>query len=154
MLWYVATVKFRVPAPDAEEILQAAAISLITVGTQVVDARAWLIAAVCNGCRHYWRRMARVLEVEGTSIAGIPEPACAFTTEQLHTAVLVREVLRLLPPKSRDVLRLHYLHGLTDTELARHYGTTPGYARKLITRGLRRARRILDVLRAGGSVHR
>ena len=147
LLWYVATMKFRVPPADAEEILQHAAISLLAVGTRIEEPRAWLIGAVCNACRHYWRRAARRGEVEGTSIDAIPDPPSEFTVERLERAILIRETLRHLPLKMREVLRMHYLLGMTDTEIAYHYGTTPGYARKLITRSLRLTRDVLDVVR-------
>src|SRR5207253_4996733 len=60
VLHYVAAVKFRIPDADAEALVHEAMISLLTTRDTIVNVRAWLIAAVCNGSRHYWRCRAHL----------------------------------------------------------------------------------------------
>src|SRR3954447_490678 len=60
VLMYVAAVKLRVPDADAEALVHEAMISLLTTRAAIVNVRAWLVAAVSNGSRHYWRRRAHL----------------------------------------------------------------------------------------------
>jgi len=74
--------------------------------------RAWLIRVAANACKDirksFWQR--RVCSLEDTDITGI-------TVSEEHKDVL-DAVLRLKPPKYRDVIYLHYYEGYKAAEIA------------------------------------
>ena len=55
LLLYVACRKFRIPDCDAENLIQEVFLSFLQTGTKIDNIRAWLVAAMCNASRHYWR---------------------------------------------------------------------------------------------------
>src|SRR5688572_12963800 len=59
LLLFVACRKFRVPDGDAENLIQDVFLSYLQTGTRIENVRAWLVAAMCNASRHYWRAQAR-----------------------------------------------------------------------------------------------
>lgn len=77
-----------------------------------VHERAWLIRVAVNACKDvlksFWRR--NVSSLEDTDITGI-------TVSEEHRVVL-DAVLRLKPPKYRNVIYLHYYEGYRATEIA------------------------------------
>jgi RNA polymerase sigma factor (sigma-70 family) len=140
LLFYVASRKFNVPSVDCEPLLQEALLSYFTTSSRVDDPKAWLVAAVCNASRHYWRRRARQEHVEGKSINDLVSHPEVANFEQVERKILVRFLLERLRPRQREVLRLHYFEGLTAPEIANKLDTTPAYAGKLIGKALARVR--------------
>src|SRR5688500_9917289 len=56
MMRRVASRKFGVPPQDAEALVHDVFINYIaTTRTVRSDLRAYLIGAICNACRNYWR---------------------------------------------------------------------------------------------------
>lgn len=74
--------------------------------------RAWLIRVAINACKDmlksFWRR--NVSSIEETDMTGL-------SVSDKNTDVL-DAVLRLVPPKYRDVIFLHYYEGYTAAEIA------------------------------------
>ncbi|HEU4889783.1 MAG TPA: sigma factor, partial [Thermoanaerobaculia bacterium] len=60
LLLYVACRKFRIPDCDAENLIQEVFLSFLQTGTKIENVRAWLVAAMCNASRHYWRAQGRI----------------------------------------------------------------------------------------------
>ncbi|MDQ3279897.1 MAG: sigma-70 family RNA polymerase sigma factor [Acidobacteriota bacterium] len=142
LLLWVAGGKFNVPEEDCDPIVQDALLSFLTTATKVEKPKAWLIAAVCNASRHYWRVRARAALVETEHIdQGFDAPNTS-DIEALDRRLLVRALLARLVPKQREVLRLHYFEGKTAVEIAEAFDTTPGYAEKLIVTALTNMRRL------------
>lgn len=118
--------------------------SLLLSSQRIENVRSWLVAATCNGCRHYWRRHGAqqrmfVAAAAGSS-DGAEEPASDDLSTSLERKFLVAAVLACLTEKQRDVLRLHYFEGLTIAEIAERLNITCRYARKATSVALRRAR--------------
>src|SRR5258708_6510857 len=59
LLLFIACRKFRVPELDAEGLIHEVFLSFLQVGTPIHDVRSWLVAAMCNASRHYWRAQGR-----------------------------------------------------------------------------------------------
>src|SRR6266568_5479292 len=59
LLLFIACRKFRMPESDAEGLIQEVFLSFLQVGTPIHDVRSWLVAAMCNASRHYWRAQGR-----------------------------------------------------------------------------------------------
>ena len=126
--------------------------ALLQQTTLINNVRAWLIGATCNGCKNYWRVVAR--ERIFVSVSDREHVLDDMQSDEELSAVVERQaivakVLERLTERQRRVLRLHYFDGYTVTEIARVLDITDGYARKLTYVALKRARRAYMLLTSG-----
>ena len=141
LLLYVACRKFRVPDTDAENLIQEVFLSFLQTGTRIDNIRAWLVAAMCNASRHYWRAQGRT-ESLPEDFNDHSDPGSHGLAEQFALQMTVRQALKYLQPRCRETLRLHYFEGRSAGEVARELETTNRYAEKLIHNCLKRVREI------------
>ena len=134
LLLFIACRKFRVPDDEGEALLHDVFLSLLTCSGAVRDPRAWLVAAMSNASRHWWRCRVETSLAEELEMIDPHAP----TPEALIRAFIVQQALARLAPNDREILRRHYYEGQTAAEIARHFGTTLGYATKMISKALRR----------------
>jgi RNA polymerase sigma factor (sigma-70 family) len=141
LLLFVACRKFRVPDSDAENLIQEVFLSFLQAGTKIENVRAWLVAAVCNASRHYWRMQGR-LESLPDDFHESSDPGSHGLAEKFAMTMTVRQALQYLQPKCRETLWLHYFEGRSASDVARELETTNRYAEKLIHNCLKRVREI------------
>jgi RNA polymerase sigma factor (sigma-70 family) len=141
LLLYVACRKFRVPDTDAEALIQEVFLSFLQTGTKIENVRAWLVAAVCNASRHYWRTQGRV-ESLPEDFEDRSDPGSHAIADQFAMKMTVRQALQYLQPRCRETLWLHYFEGRSASDVARELETTSRYAEKLIHNCLKRVREI------------
>ncbi|HYM61401.1 MAG TPA: sigma-70 family RNA polymerase sigma factor [Thermoanaerobaculia bacterium] len=147
LLLHIACRKFRIPDSDAESLLQEVFLSYMQVGTQIRDVRSWLVAAMCNASRHYWRSHART-ESLPPNIGERSDPDSHGLAEMFAMQLTVRRALEYLQPRCRETLYLHYFEGRSASDVAKEMDTTNRYAEKLIHNCLKRAREIYLTLTA------
>jgi RNA polymerase sigma factor (sigma-70 family) len=139
VLEYIASQKFHIPDDDIRPLVHDVFVAYIRNGSRVRDARSWLVGATFNSCRLYWRERCREEDVcrraEGEDVAALAEDIAA--------RVDVSTVLRRLPRQCREVLRLRFYEEYSSEELARHFSTSVGYARKMVHRCVVNARSLL-----------
>ena len=150
LLLWVAGRKFHVPEADCEALLHEALLSLLRTRDVIANPKAWLIAAVSNASRAYWRERIRTDAVEGTRIEAIVDTTDSLDADRIEREILVREVVSRMRATDREVLRLHYYEQLTAPEVAARLDTTTGYAEKLITKALKRARALYVWMSSSG----
>jgi RNA polymerase sigma-70 factor (ECF subfamily) len=107
------------------------------------DDTTWLIAIARHKLADHFRRLARegrrqLRLIEGASTAASEDPSSFAETKEDILAALAS-----LPSLQRAVLVLHYLDGLTVTEIARELGKAEGAIGSLMTRGRESLRRML-----------
>jgi RNA polymerase sigma factor (sigma-70 family) len=141
LLLYVACRKFRVPDCDAENLIQEVFLSLMQTGTKIENVRAWLVAAMCNASRHYWRSSGRT-ESLPEDFNDHSDPISHGLAEQYTMKMTVRQALEYLQPRCKETLWLHYFEGRSAGDVARELETTNRYAEKLIHNCLKRVREI------------
>jgi RNA polymerase sigma factor (sigma-70 family) len=141
LLLYVACRKFRIPDCDAENLIQEVFLSLLQTGTKIDNIRAWLVAAMCNASRHYWRAQGRT-ESLPDDFNDHSDPGTHGLAEQFATNMTLRQALDYLQPRCRETLWLHYFEGRSAGDVARELETTNRYAEKLIHNCLKRMREI------------
>jgi RNA polymerase sigma factor (sigma-70 family) len=141
LLLSVACRKFRVPESDAESLLQEVFLSFLQTGTKIDNVRAWLVAAICNASRHYWRTQGRT-EALPEDYMEHSDPVSHALPEKRAMQITVQQALAYLQPRCRETLRLHYFDGRSAAEVARELETTTRYAEKLIHNCLKRVREI------------
>jgi RNA polymerase sigma-70 factor (ECF subfamily) len=141
LLLYVACRKFRIPDTDAENLIQEVFLSFLQTGTKIENVRAWLVAAMCNASRHYWRAQGRT-ESLPDNIDDHSDPGTHGLADQFAMKMTVRQALDYLQPRCRETLWLHYFEGRSAADVARELETTNRYAEKLIHNCLKRVREI------------
>jgi RNA polymerase sigma-70 factor (ECF subfamily) len=142
LLMQIAVCKFQVPESEAETLVHDVLISYLRKTGEVTDLRSWLIGAICNASRHYWRVNGRTVVTEGEIELDRVDPASLRILESLPDQLAAREALERLPPRYRDILKMRYFDGCTVAEVASRLGVKPKYAQKLITKCLRRAEKL------------
>lgn len=141
LLFFVACRKFRVGETDAENLIQEVFLSLLQTCTRIENVRAWLVAAICNASRHYWRVQGRTEQLP-QDFGEQSDPGSNGLAERFAMQMTMQKVLAYLQPRCRETLRLHYFEGRSAPDVAHELDTTNRYAEKLIHNCLRRAREI------------
>ncbi len=141
LLISVACRKFRVPEADSEGLLQEVFVSYLQTGTTIENVRAWLVAAICNASRHYWRTQGRAEQLPDDFVEQ-SDPGSHALPERFAMEMTVRQAMQYLQPRCRETLWLHYFEGRSASDVARELQTTARYAEKLIHNCLKRVREI------------
>ena len=141
LLLHIACRKFRVGEPDAESLLQEVFLSFMTTTTKVENIKAWLVAAMCNASRHYWRGQGKT-ESLPENFDDHSDPKSNSIADQVAIEITLRQALDYLQPRCRDTLFLHYFEGRSAVDVAKELETTSRYAEKLIHNCLKRVREI------------
>ena len=141
LLLSVACRKFRVPECEAENLIQEVFLSYLQAGTRIENAKAWLVAAMCNASRHYWRAQGRT-ESLPEDYGERCDPSSHGVAERVAQEMTMRQALGYLQPRCRQTLYLHYFEGRSAGDVAREMETTNRYAEKLIHNCLKRVREI------------
>jgi RNA polymerase sigma factor (sigma-70 family) len=141
LLLFVACRKFRIPDTDAENLIQDVFLSFLQTGTKIDNVRAWLVAAMCNASRHYWRAQSRT-ESLPEDFNEHSDPHSHGLADEFAKKLTLRQALDYLQPRCRETLWLHYFEGRSASDVARELETTNRYAEKLIHNCLKRVREI------------
>jgi len=128
---------FRIPAQDAEDLLQDAFVLFITKRRQIVTPDAWLIGTLRNRCLLYWRKRRRRLfqTVDETLLLELAAGA-APRQDNDDLARDLSGAIGKLPDRCRSLLRLRYGLGCDDPEVAQRLGYSPTGIRKIAHRCL------------------
>ncbi len=140
VLEYVVVQRFGIPDADVRPLIHDVFVSYIRNRPRIRDARAWLLGATFNSARLYWRGRGRQEDFSWPLTAD----GIAAVADDVATRLDVSTVLRRLPRRCRDVLRLRFYEEYSSEELARHFAATVGYARKMVHRCILNARAIFD----------
>ncbi|HKB80014.1 MAG TPA: sigma-70 family RNA polymerase sigma factor [Thermoanaerobaculia bacterium] len=141
LLLHVACRKFRVPEIDAENLIQEVFLGYLENQERVENARPWLVAAVCNASRAYWRSTGRTDPLPD-DILEQSDPVSHGLADRFAVMLTLRQALRYLQPRCRETLYMHYYEGRSAVDIARDMDTTTRYSEKLIHNCLKRVREI------------
>ncbi|MEO8032935.1 MAG: sigma-70 family RNA polymerase sigma factor [Acidobacteriota bacterium] len=147
LLFFVACRKFRVPESDAESLIQEVFLSFLQTRTTIENKRSWLVAAMCNASRHYWRTQGRT-ESLPDDYGEQSDPRSQSIADKIAQQMTMQKVLGYLQPRCRETLRLHYFEGRSAADVATQLDTTSRYAEKLIHNCLKRVREIYTTITA------
>jgi RNA polymerase sigma factor (sigma-70 family) len=141
LLQFIACRKFHIAESDSENLIQDVFLSYLQTGTKIDNVRAWLVAAMCNASRHYWRAQSRT-ESLPDDFNEHSDPLTHGLADDFARKMTLQQAISYLPPKCQETLRLHYFEGRSASDVARELETTPRYAEKLIHNCLKRVRDI------------
>ena len=141
LLLHIACRKFRIGEADAESLLQEVFLSYMTTTTKVENVKAWLVAAMCNASRHYWRGQGKT-ESLPENFDDHCDPKSNSLADQMTMEITMRQAMDYLQPRCKETLHLHYFEGRSAVDVAEKLETTARYAEKLIHNCLKRVREI------------
>ena len=131
LLRRIATEKFGVPATEAEALVHDIFLTYFADPSHVREVRPYLIGAICNASRHYWR--SKYYERALFSSEEQDEPIDASWIDEVSLRLTVARVLARIRPQCRETLRRYYLNGETTDDIAAVMETTRGYVFKLLS---------------------
>ena len=138
----VAVRKFRVPESDAESLAHEVFLSYLRRKADVQNVHSWILGAICNASRYYWRQNGRMIEpLDDDQAFERPDPATTRILDSLPDQLAARQALEGLTARDQEILRMRYFEGFSIVEIAQRLGVKPKYAQKLLTKVLRRAER-------------
>ena len=145
LLVAVAVRKFQVPIDDAEALAHEVFLSYLKRKDEIRDLQKWLLGAICNASRYYWRQHGRNIEQLDLEVAAErADPASSNILETMMAKIAAGEALAGLPPRWQHILRLRYFEGHSINEIAEQLGVTAKYTQKLVSKCLRRAEEIFN----------
>jgi RNA polymerase sigma factor (sigma-70 family) len=140
LLVSLAVRKFQVPFGDAEGLANEVFLSYLKRRKEIRELHKWLIGAICNASRHYWRKNDRNIDQLDDETSSIHvDPVSAHVVDWLTARIAAGEALAVLSPRQQHILRLRYYEGYSIPEIAEELGVTAKYAQKLVGKILRRA---------------
>ena len=127
--------RYRIPAHDAEDLVQEALVSTIQKWDEIQDPEAWLMVTLRNRCVVYWRKRRNALynSVDTAILELLSEPVAA-PQEKAELLWDLNNLLEELPPRCRKLLRLRYGLGFDSSEVAEQMGYHPSSVRKVARR--------------------
>jgi RNA polymerase sigma factor (sigma-70 family) len=144
----VAIRKFGIPADDAEALVHDVFINFLVMPRQINrDLRRYLIGAICNARKNYWRaRRCEERTLAAAEQASEREMLSDDLLAGLSTNMLVAATLARLSPRCREALRRYYLHGEETAEVAAAMNTSAANVNYLMHVCRKRARTIYQEL--------
>jgi atypical dual specificity phosphatase len=128
-----------VVAEDLTSTVFLKAVRWVEPGRSLKSVRGWLYATARTTIADYWHTHQQ-LEVLPLEKAEALDVQCSTEHEtETRTRQRVQQLLALLPPREREILRLRYLHGYSSVEIAQVLGVKAGHVRVLQLRALRLA---------------
>ena len=140
LLRAIATRRFGIPAADAEALVQDVYVAYFQRSFYIREARGWLIGAIANASKHYWRSRRREVPLADDFDASAEDAEI----ERWTTRATVAAMLRQLGERCRETLHRYYLREETKEQIAECLDTSPGYVLHLLVACRKRAREILD----------
>lgn len=138
LLHAIAERRFCVPHDEAEALVHDLFTAYLRRRPAVLAVRSWFVAAICNACRHYWRRYARfVAPIEGEMREPTEPPAYI-------ARITAKAILARLSVRDRYILRLRFWEGHAVRAVGMALGISESRAEKLLHRALKRAAHAAD----------
>lgn len=129
--------RFRIPAQDADDILQEALVAAVHKWKEINDPEAWLMVTLRNRCLIYWRRRRdSVLSNVDQTLLEIMSKPQRPPQERKELLWDLDTLLDGVPDRCRELLRLRYRLGLSSAEAAERLGLRADSARKATQRCL------------------
>jgi RNA polymerase sigma factor (sigma-70 family) len=129
--------RYRIPAQDAEDLLQETFLIMVSKAGSIRNPDAWLVATLSNRCIIYWRKhRARLWDLVDTTILELLADAEAPSQELADLRYDLESLLSELPDRCRSLLRLRYGFGCSTAETAERMGYCKSSIRKVTRRCL------------------
>jgi RNA polymerase sigma factor (sigma-70 family) len=128
---------YRIPAEDAEDVLQQTLLALLYQWDRVRDPENWLLGTLKRHCLVYWRNSRRKIyaSVDLTVLEWLSEPV-ESNQEKADMLCDLDNLLGRLPSRCRSLLKLRFRMGYEAPEIARQLGYQASSIGKITVRCL------------------
>jgi RNA polymerase sigma factor (sigma-70 family) len=128
---------YRIPAEDAEDVLQQTLLALLYQWERVRDPECWLLGTLRRHCLMYWRNHRRRIysAVDSTVLELLSGPVPP-SQEKADLLCDLDNLLLRLPSRCRSLLHLRFRQGYEPPEVAQRLGYQPSSIGKITTRCL------------------
>lgn len=129
--------RFRIPAQDAEDLLQDTLLLFLTKRAEVRDPAAWISTTLRNRCVIYWRRRRHALVRSVDEV--VMEALSGGHEGEQGRSLLTRDLTRAiasLPERCRAILRQRYALDRDGGEVAESLGYRESSIRQVTNRCL------------------
>lgn len=128
---------YRIPADDAEDVLQQTLLALLYQWERVRDPECWLVGTLKRHCLMYWRHNRRRIysAVDSNLLEWLSQPV-APSQEKSDLLCDLDSLLDRLPSRCRSLLRLRFRMGYEPIEIARTLGYRTSSIGKITNRCL------------------
>jgi RNA polymerase sigma factor (sigma-70 family) len=129
--------RYRIPAQDADDLLQETFLIMVSKAGSIRNPDAWLVATLANRCIIYWRKhRAKLWDLVDTAILEMLADVEAPPQENAELRYDLDSLLSHLPDRCRSLLRLRYGFGCSTAEMAERMGYCKSSIRKVTRRCL------------------
>jgi len=129
--------RYRIPAQDADDLLQETFLIMVSKEGSIHNHDAWLLATLANRCIIYWRKYrSRLWDLVDATILELLADVEAPPQERSDLRYDLDTLLSNLPDRCRAVLRLRYGFGCSTAETAEKTGYCKSSIRKVTRRCL------------------
>src|SRR3954452_22933541 len=129
--------RYRIPAQDADDLLQETFLIMVSKAGSIRNPEAWLVATLANRCIIYWRKhRAKLWDLVDTAILEMLADVEAPPQESADLRYDLASLLSNLPDRCRSLLRLRYGYGCSTAETAERMGYCKSSIRKVTRRCL------------------
>lgn len=137
----VRFVSYRLGGCDAEDLLQTAYVRLCERhGTEVRNADAFLVRTAINAGIDEMRRHKKNIDHAGDELLDAISDTAPGQEDVLaarQRLIQVRKILDAMKPRTRDILLMHRLEGMSYREIGSTLGISQSAVEKHISRGMR-----------------
>jgi RNA polymerase sigma factor (sigma-70 family) len=128
---------YRIPADDAEDVLQQTLLALLYQWERVRDPECWLLGTLKRHCLMYWRTHRRKIysSVDSTILEWLSEPV-APSQERTDLLCDLDNLIGRIPSRCRSLLQLRFQMGYEALEVAERLGYRASSIGKITTRCL------------------
>lgn len=129
--------RYRIPAQDADDVLQETFLTLIHKREVVRNPEAWLVVTLRNRCLIYWRKKRKNLyQAVDTAILELLSEPEAPSQGKSELRYDLDRLIAKLPDRCKNLLRLRYGLGCSSAEVAEQMGYRQSSIRKVTSRCL------------------
>jgi RNA polymerase sigma factor (sigma-70 family) len=147
LLRRVAIRKFSVPPADAENLVHDVFLDyLVSTRTVRSDLRSYLVGAICNASRNYWRSRRSESRVFTDDEASGADVLSEDIFNDLARNLIVASTLARLGERCREALRRYYLDGEDTGTVAAAMNTSPSNVNYLMHVCRKRAREVYETI--------
>lgn len=131
LLRSIAMRRYDVPPDDAEGLVHDAFVAYLQRHTTIREVKKWLMGAVSNASRHYWRDRKREAPLPA-DLAEPEDPASANEAELMPLRFSLGSLVAKLGDKCREAIEQRYWREQSMERIAELLATSPAYVRKLL----------------------
>jgi RNA polymerase sigma factor (sigma-70 family) len=142
LLRTIAMRKYGIPPDDAEALTHDTFVAYLQRHTKINDLKPWLMGAVCNACKHYWRDRKREAPLPEDFEETI-DPAANCSADSWAWRITVAGLLARLGNQCRETLQRYYWADESKEKIAATLSLSPGYVLHLLSSCRRRIREML-----------